>query len=439
MRALLDRNEPGLLLSGVAHAAILIGGLVAFVGVAPLPPVEEGIPIELVTESDLSQITRGERDAQTVTETPTRVDRVAEVREEAPAGEDRRQVDVAATRTAQTPVAERAQAGSPPPPPAAAPPPPPPPPPAPVARPEPPAPAAPPPPPVAEAPPAPTPPAPEAPTVPAPIVAEAAENAVPVPLPPSRSERARAQAEAQSRIAQEHERARQQQAQAQAQQQAQAREAERRREEERRREAQAQQQRQQQQQQAQAQAQAREQRERAEREARAAADRRRREEEEARASRVAEEASRFNPTDIASLLRSTDNPAATGASGPELARTASLGTATGTASRLSPSLRDQLIGLINSQLRACWDAPLAAQSMSNPPVAVVRFSLSPEGGLTAGPDLVNSSSDPLFGAVADSALRAVQRCAPLRIPAQFAPYYDDWRTLSVNFNPLEAS
>ncbi|MFN3688359.1 MAG: hypothetical protein ACK4UM_16205, partial [Salinarimonas sp.] len=293
--------------------------------------------------------------------------------------------------------------------------------------------APPPPPPVAEAPPAPTPPAPEAPSVPAPIVAEAAENAVPVPLPPSRSERARAQAEAQQRIAREQERARQEQAQQQAQ--AQAREAERRREEERRREAQAQQQRQQQQQQAQA----RQERERAEREARAAADRRRREEEEARASRVAEEASRFNPTDIASLLRSTDNPAATGASGPELARTASLGTATGTASRLSPSLRDQLIGLINSQLRACWDAPLAAQSMSNPPVAVVRFSLSPEGGLTAGPDLVNSSSDPLFGAVADSALRAVQRCAPLRIPAQFAPYYDDWRTLSVNFNPLEAS
>jgi colicin import membrane protein len=35
---------------------------------------------------------------------------------------------------------------------------------------------------------------------------------------------------------------------------------------------------------------------------------------------------------------------------------------------------------------------------------------------------------------ASSALVATRRCAPLRIPAQFAPYYQDWRDVVVNFD-----
>ena len=50
------------------------------------------------------------------------------------------------------------------------------------------------------------------------------------------------------------------------------------------------------------------------------------------------------------------------------------------------------------------------------------------------PGVINSSSDPLFRVAADSALTATRRCAPLRIPAQFASYYDDWRDVVVNFD-----
>ena len=50
---------------------------------------------------------------------------------------------------------------------------------------------------------------------------------------------------------------------------------------------------------------------------------------------------------------------------------------------------------------------------------------------------MNSSSDPLFRPVVDSALRATRRCAPLRIPAQFAPFYQDWKDLVVDFDPKE--
>jgi colicin import membrane protein len=51
--------------------------------------------------------------------------------------------------------------------------------------------------------------------------------------------------------------------------------------------------------------------------------------------------------------------------------------------------------------------------------------------------VLNPSSDPTFRTVADSATRATRRCAPLRIPAQFQPYYQDWKELTVNFDPSE--
>ena len=36
--------------------------------------------------------------------------------------------------------------------------------------------------------------------------------------------------------------------------------------------------------------------------------------------------------------------------------------------------------------------------------------------------------------VAAAALRAIRRCAPYRIPAQYAPFYGDWKYLSVGFD-----
>jgi colicin import membrane protein len=80
---------------------------------------------------------------------------------------------------------------------------------------------------------------------------------------------------------------------------------------------------------------------------------------------------------------------------------------------------------------------MAAQSASNPPVATIRFVLNQDGSLAGQPQVVNDSSDPLFRVVADSATRATRRCAPLQIPAQFAPYYEDWKNMTVNFNPLD--
>jgi colicin import membrane protein len=72
----------------------------------------------------------------------------------------------------------------------------------------------------------------------------------------------------------------------------------------------------------------------------------------------------------------------------------------------------------------------------NPPVPMVRFSLNPDATLASQPTVVNSSPHPLFRVAADSATRAVRQCR-LRIPAQFQPYYQDWKDLAVNFNPRD--
>ena len=53
------------------------------------------------------------------------------------------------------------------------------------------------------------------------------------------------------------------------------------------------------------------------------------------------------------------------------------------------------------------------------------------------PVLINPPSDPAMRSLAESALRAVRRCNPLRIPAQYAPYYDQWKGRVLRFDPVD--
>ena len=95
------------------------------------------------------------------------------------------------------------------------------------------------------------------------------------------------------------------------------------------------------------------------------------------------------------------------------------------------------MGLLRDQLHRCWQPPIGAQGAAKPPVPTVRVSLNQDGSLAREPAVTNASADPLFRAVADSATRAARSCSPLRIPAQFQPYYQDWKDLVVNFDPRD--
>jgi len=144
----------------------------------------------------------------------------------------------------------------------------------------------------------------------------------------------------------------------------------------------------------------------------------------------------FNPNDIKKLLESKEKPAQAASTGQQVNKTASLGSATATGQKLNPSQKDQIGSIIKDQLAQCWSPP-AGVSDGASLKPVVRVSLLPDGTVTGSPSIANEQSSPAFRAMADSALRAVRKCSPFKIPAQFAPFYNDWKDWTVTFDPKE--
>ncbi len=142
--------------------------------------------------------------------------------------------------------------------------------------------------------------------------------------------------------------------------------------------------------------------------------------------------SKPNLDEIARML-SHEAPQARGSSGRHLNKVASLGAPNASAARMSPSLSDALNGLLQEQYRQCW----SYLNFSNGPkyVAKIHVSFLPDGSLASEPVLINPPNDETGRMLADSALRAVQRCNPLKIPAKFQPYYQQWKDWVVGFDP----
>ncbi|WP_332687274.1 cell envelope integrity protein TolA [Bosea sp. (in: a-proteobacteria)] len=365
--------------SALGHATFLVAGLLAFSSPTPLPEHMEAIAVEIIDPSALNQVTRGEREAEKVQEQPLqRAERQSEIVEHKEAGEAKQDTPAPPSRPAEIKVAEENVAA-----------------PLPPARPT----------------PKPTPPA--EPVKQPPEKAEAKAE----PKPDLRREelaKLAEEAERETKAKQAEEDAKaaaKAKAEAEAQTRAEAAKAAK--------------------QKAEAEAKAKAE---AEHKAKLAAEAKAKREAEAKAKREAEVAKNFNPNDIAKLLQSKEPAQSSGASAPQTNRTASLGTRTGASQKLSPSLRAQLMGIIQDQLQKCWNVPIALQSSQKPVVPQVRMKLNTDGSLLGHASVTNSSPDPLFRVAADSALTATRRCSPLRIPAQFAAYYDDWRDVVVNFD-----
>lgn len=393
----LSTSEPGLWVSALGHGTFLVAGLLAFSSPAPLPENEEAIAVEIIDPSQLSQVTRGERTAEKVQEQPLpRAERQSETVERKEAGEAPQDAPAPPSRPPELKTADDSASAPPPPARSAA-----------LSRPEP-------------------KPTPEPPKPDPKAEAKAAEEA-------------EAKREAQAKLAEEAElasKARQaeeeQKAAAKAKADADAARARAEAAAKAKAEAQAK---------AEAEEAAREKaaalakaKAEAEAKAKAAALAKARQEAEAKARREAEIAKNFNPTDIAKLLQSKERAQSSGSSAPQVNRTASLGTERGSGQKLNPSMRAQLIGIIQDQLLKCWSVPIGLANSRDPVIPTVRMRLNPDGSLASQPALTNSSPNPLFRTAADSALTATRRCAPLRIPAQFAAYYDDWRDVVVNFD-----
>jgi colicin import membrane protein len=144
----------------------------------------------------------------------------------------------------------------------------------------------------------------------------------------------------------------------------------------------------------------------------------------------------FNPTDIKKLLESKEKPQQAGSTGAELNKVASLGAPTASGPKLNPSQKDQLGSIIKDQLAQCWSPPAGMAEGSNVK-PLIKVSLQADGTVVGIPLVANDQANPQFRAVADSAVRAVRRCSPFKIPAQFMPFYSDWKDWSITFDPRE--
>lgn len=383
-----SRSEPGMILSGVAHALLLAGFLVAFSTSKKFEDAQESVPVEVLSEEQFNQITKGEKEAPQQEAPKPRVDRQAALQSEAPkppVNEAPQETSAPPPELRRAPDPEPAEV-TPPLPPQAAPTPPP----RPEPEPEP-------------APPVPVPPArppqppkaaetPPEPPVPVPTPRPAPpQTAKPVPKPePQPVEKATPQVAEKPapvpprrpNIPQTPPKPKPDQIAALAEKTKNVQPAPR---------------------------------------PRAAPD-------------SSQQASKYDPAAINKLL-SREKPSQRAATGSTVNPQAARGAPNASAEKMSPSLWGQLDGLLQEQYKRCWNYAGLAQGQKYIPQISVSYSR--DGSLQGQPRLMNPPSDPAMRSLADSAMRAVQRCNPLRIPAQFAPYYDEWKGRVLRFDPEE--
>jgi len=87
--------------------------------------------------------------------------------------------------------------------------------------------------------------------------------------------------------------------------------------------------------------------------------------------------------------------------------------------------------------RACYTPPQATPD-GDPYLPRVRIALKADGALATTPRLVNPPWDPAWRAHADAAVKAVKSCDPLHVPDKYAPYYSQWKTKTVFFDPTRS-
>lgn len=377
-------SEPGLYISAALHGALLLAALASFSQTRKFSDAAEAIPVDMITESQFNEVVKGVRDAP-LAETPKPVvDRVAEVEDSKPQPVvNEAKVDIAAP---PPPIREPEPPTPPEPPQTAAPAEPSPPAPAPPPRPaEPPKPEPPKPEPPKPEPPKPEPPKPEPPK---PQAAEAINPPKPPPRPrdlpkvePPKPEPPKPTAKPTPKP-------------------------------------------------------------QLDRTQIAALLAKQKKEEEAKrppkppSGREQTEQRKFDPNSIAKLL-SKEEPGQRASTGRTQNQTASLGNPNASGQRMSPSMWGQLDGYMIEQYKRCWNYISLGPTARYIPQIEVSFTQN--GGLRMEPRLRNHPSDPNLRALADSAMRAVKQCNPLRIPERFQPYYNEWKDRILRFDPDEMS
>jgi outer membrane biosynthesis protein TonB len=141
----------------------------------------------------------------------------------------------------------------------------------------------------------------------------------------------------------------------------------------------------------------------------------------------------FDPNAIAKLIgqgkTSTPSPNQTATATPQ-------GLPHHDAPHMSMSMASALDAWLTESYLSCWTPPPTTPE-GDTYVAEIRVIFNPDGSLSGRPVLLNPPSDRAWRAHAESAMRAVHKCDPLKVPAQYMPYFDQWKVETIHFDPRE--
>lgn len=94
------------------------------------------------------------------------------------------------------------------------------------------------------------------------------------------------------------------------------------------------------------------------------------------------------------------------------------------------------VDALRAQIERCWIVQAGARYAEDL-VVTIRVFLNPDGSLRRQPQIVDDArleTDPFFRAAAESALRAVLKCEPFKMPVA---KYHRWREIELTFDPRE--
>lgn len=150
---------------------------------------------------------------------------------------------------------------------------------------------------------------------------------------------------------------------------------------------------------------------------------------------------RLDTAALSSLLDKTLPKAKAKPSAPSLDTAAlakSLDAALPHATHTDPRATATLQAAIRAQIAPCWNPPIGGADVRKMTV-VLHIELARDGSVQGRPALVSQTgatagNTDYARAFAETARRAVLRCAPLKLPADL---YDQWKSFELNFDPSE--
>lgn len=109
-----------------------------------------------------------------------------------------------------------------------------------------------------------------------------------------------------------------------------------------------------------------------------------------------------------------------------------------TTARVDPRATATLIQAIRAQVAPCWNPPIGGADVKKMTV-LLHIEVNRDGSIVGRPSVVSQTgvtgaNGDYARAFAETARRAVLRCAPLKLPADL---YDLWKAVEINFDPSE--